>query len=93
LRFFRLTDGLCWPCASSGSLLALRFFFGPTAGLALLQAHCWSCASSGPLLILHFSGPLLALRFFWPTVGYALLLASLRLSALRLFCPLCDFRR
>ena len=29
----------------------------PTAGLALLLVHCWPCASSGPLL---------ALRFFWP---------------------------
>jgi hypothetical protein len=62
LRFLWPTAGLalllahCWPCASSGPLLALRFFW-PTAGLALLLAHCWSCASSGPLL---------ALRFFWP---------------------------
>ncbi len=90
LRSSRRVSGPCWPCASSGSLLALHFFFGPTAGLALLQAHCWFCASSGPLLVLRFSGPLLALRFFWallvlhffwPTAGLALLLAHCWLCA------------
>ena len=72
----------CWPCASFGPLLALRFFW-PTAGLALLLAHCWPCASSGLLAYWPFTGLLrvffgLASGLLWT----ALFLQSLGLAAL-----------